>query len=365
MLFSTKERTDASPAAYSESQFQYLDRAARLEAERVRVLLEEWHAQYPPQHQDAMQRRIQSGSNDQFFSATSELYVHRLLSATSHHITVEPQLPEVSTRPDFHAAFGESQFLFEVAVATELGGAKRASDAHLHDLYDALNKIHSPDFFLTLDNDGEPLSPIPSRRWAQRIRQWLDTLDYDDIIGLGPDLQRLPSLTLGHNGLTITFRPIAKKRSARGSPGRLIGAHSGEAVWVTSWRAIKKAVRGKASRYGSLAIPYTIVINALGAHCDAEEFESALFGNQGLWANDSSPTHTRVSAVLGFIYLAPQTFASAVGCMYHNPFATMPYEGPLLQLPQTKLVGRKLQRLGGIHPRELIGLPEHWPFSAA
>ena len=55
MLFTDRTRTDLGPPGHTESEFEYLDRSARPEAERVRQVLDEWLSRYPPQEQDACQ----------------------------------------------------------------------------------------------------------------------------------------------------------------------------------------------------------------------------------------------------------------------------------------------------------------------
>lgn len=96
MLFETKrERTFDGPKSYIEGEWEYLDRSARVEAGRVRSLLNHWMADYPAEHRDELISRFKSGDHRAFSSATFELVLYALLRSTGWSIVVHPDLNSV------------------------------------------------------------------------------------------------------------------------------------------------------------------------------------------------------------------------------------------------------------------------------
>src|SRR5262249_48783607 len=149
-------------------------------------------------------------------------------------------------------------------VATETTAEERGSQSLINTLYEKIEGIECPDFFLSLDVSGLPNSPPPSRKWKQQIQAWVSSLNYDEVLEVGSAgrFDELPSLELSHDGLELRVEPIAKKETARGRPGvRPIGAQMSEACFVTSRFKIRDKVKEKAVSYGKLQTPYVVVVN--------------------------------------------------------------------------------------------------------
>jgi hypothetical protein len=366
MIFSNCERTEISPRRYSEPIFTHLDRSARLEFARIRQLIDAWFSHLPETCQTDVQARIRSGNDRAFHSAFLEIYIHELLTTTGHLVAVHPELPHTSKRPDFLAtAIDSSATIFEAVVATETSAKEIGDSARLNALYDAIQeRIRSPDHYLGLDIEGSPNTPIPLTDWCRQIQSWVGSLNYDHIVAIGQrgGFDQLPSLELLHDGLIVTVEPIAKKKSARGNPGiRPLGAQSFEGCWITSHLEIAKSVSKKATRYGDLAQPYIVVVNCIGEHCDLEEIDEAMYGNQGLWSSVTHPTFRRLSAVLAVHHLFPWSASRAGVRLFHNPHANYPYTGTFTELPQAVSVAGKIQKSNGTNPEIYFGLSETWP----
>jgi hypothetical protein len=360
MLFSTTNRTDLGPKTNTESRYQFLNRSARPENGRIRDLLESWAEQIPPTEQAKFIREFSSGDDIQFHASLFELYVHELLLQSGHKIEIHPKLSGTNKRPDFRGQCpGDGIVYVECTVATEESVQDRHGNKLLDEAFDALDQIRSPNVFLGLDVTGAPASSIPIRKWRHQVQTWVDSLDCKALERMGPDpdLDELPELELLHDGLLIVVRPILKKPSARGTAGRAIGAQGFEGVFVTSRLEIRKAVRDKAGRYGTLDAPYVIAVNCLGCHADEEEITGAFFGIDGLWGKPAHPKHTRVSAVLAVQELLPATLGSAPTTLFINPHAAHPYHGPLTKLRQYGQFGE----IPGLATGTILGIPPGWP----
>ncbi len=115
-LFDQLERTDTTHAAYTESQFAFLDRVAGPYWEQVRQLLDEWFAQIPPEHKDHLRTRFQNSDDRQHRSAFWELYLHELFRRLGFTATHHPELPGSSNQPDFLFERGDDAFYLEAVM---------------------------------------------------------------------------------------------------------------------------------------------------------------------------------------------------------------------------------------------------------
>jgi hypothetical protein len=340
--------------------YEYMDRTARPECAKVRELIEEWLSSVPEPERDEFIRRFQSCDDIAFHSAFLELYAHSLLRATHHSVEFHPRLAGTTKRPDFLAKGVDGrELIVECTVATEESAADRAAQARKNVLYDSINRVVCDDVFLDLRIEGSPNSPVPGRKWITIIQNWVNSLNYNALVKLGPlpnDAEK-PRLELEHDGLYLTIKPIPKKSSARGKGQPSIGAQSFDAYWVDSHADIRETIRDKASRYGSMSRPYIVVVNCLGTNADEEEINGAIFGHAGLWHDIENPTNKRVSAVVAIEQLLPWSVSRASARFFNNPNATFPYSGALSILPQTT----HNSKIDGIPAGRILGLDPIWP----
>jgi hypothetical protein len=360
MLFTQNQRTDSGPRRYTESIYEFLDRSARQEYEKVRTVLEKWCASVPDAERNEFIQRLSSGADHAFHAAFLELYIHELLICMNHKVVFHPELLDSTRHPDFFATAQDgSECIVECTVATEESDKERSARARLNTLYEMINQIESPDVFLALRITGTPNSPVKLVDWQNQIQEWLGTLDYDAlqaVVSLTDDDQ-LPHLELKHDGLLVIIKPIPKKHSCRSKASRNIGLLSSEARFVTSQNKIREKILKKANYYGKFQCPYIIVVNCLGEYSDEEEIHAAIFGESGLWKKSTTKSQTRVSAVLAIHQLLPWSVTVAKARLYHNPNAKHPYSGPLTSLPHTT---SELE-IDGIHPHVAMRVDAKWP----
>jgi hypothetical protein len=343
--------------------FACLERRGGHEYDAIRANIESWLQAYPVESLSELLGRFRTDEDWQFHSAFLELYVHELLRRLSHKVTTHPRLPNTPKQPDFLATAADCAAYIECVVVSETSAEERGSQKRLGSLYDAIDKLNSPDFFLALHTEGSPGTPVSGKNWRRKIQDWINSLNYDQIADLGQQgrFEELPSIELCHDGLLVRVEPIAKKGDARGKPSaRPIGALAGDAVWVTSRIAIAEALREKATRYGQLHAPYVVFVNCLGEMCDLEEIREAIYGAGGLWP-DGKREFTRLSAVVALYHLLPWSVPRANICLFPNPNAAYPYDGPLTQLPQQIAIGPRLEYRSGLDLACLFGLSPDWP----
>jgi hypothetical protein len=375
-LFDDFERTDPGRAAYSETGFRYLNRSARSDVRRVRELLEAWFARYPTEYQPDLARRFRAAGRRGLEPPFFELFLHELLCRLDFRATVHPQLTATERRPDFLAESDDGTSLILEAAVVSDESKKETSERRQDDrIYDALNELESPNFFLSMQVH-QRCAQAPS---ARRMRNFLAARLAD----LDPDSPVPERWDYAGEGWRISFEPIAKG-AARGKPGvRPLGILPMRTKWINTRGAIRKEIAGKATRYGILDRPFVIALNVTSEWgCDDDDVVTALFGTasetfrptengveslgtrrqaDGVWQGPKGPRNTRNSAVLVVKNVQPWNVPQAEMRLYLNPHAQHPLDTAFDRLPRAVVMNSDLRLLDGITTSDLFGLAHSWP----
>lgn len=380
-------RDFTGPKLYSESIFDYLNRSARLESKRIRNILEQWINGLSSEVQDELRARIQSRDDRQHLGAFFELYLHELLSKSGFSAEIHPEVNNKKAHPDFRVLKdGKSLFYLE-ATLVALSDKDTSAKAREKQVYDAINRMKSPNFFIGVKVHGAPTTNPPGAKMRSFLEDKLSNLDLNMVTKQWKqgDLETLPQWNWKHNSWQITFFPIPKKQENRGKPGvRPIGLQIKDAGWYTSHIGIKDSIRDKASKYGELDLPYIIAINVTDeSGIDETDIINALFGEEqetfilygnsiinqkpnrkpnGAWYGPCGPQNQRVSAALIADNLSPWSIAKVTPILWHNPWTNRPLNSDTWLLPQLFLSeNNQLVKRKGKYGNELLGLDPNWP----
>lgn len=365
-LFDDIQRTQCEPADLTEDTFSFLNRSASSEYESVREVLEGFFSRYPSTERTELKSKCRS----QFDTAFFELFIHELLLRLGCQVTVHPILDGTTSTPDFLARFPSGEeVILEAVIATDLSDEERASNARLDALYDTINRnVNSPNFFLCLGPiHNQDAVPPPEKIW-KFIKTKIADLN-PDLVTEGIENRRanaLPQWTYRHaNGFELEFCAIPKSPGTRDKPAiRPIGAFPGRARWGGSSSALKKAIKGKATKYGTLNKPFVVVVNAISKWGTGRDDEvEALFGSQESNAKpDAVWNHTKNTRLSGVLItkVSPWSIHCAPLCLYHNPFAKRPCLDFPWEIPQSIRQDSQMHWLEGRKPTELFHLPENW-----
>jgi len=388
MLFDDISRRDKRPRGHSEPLYDYLNRSARKSSEQVRNLLESWFSNYPDKFKKEFKRRFCSSGDLSHQSAFFELYMHELLLKLNFKVEIHPKIEEEPTHPEF-LVFLKSSPIFYLECSQVKGSREDvAAEKRKNIVYDTLDKMDSPNFFLEVKVNTHSKTAPSGSKWRRILEKRLSELDPDELSDKvnKNSLESLPSWELEDRGWKVTFRPIPKSPEARGKGGvRPIGITWIGPVWCQDHVYICNAIKGKATKYGRLNLPYIIAINVISEFCDNITISNALFGEEnititrmpngtirqrqgrnpnGAWWGPKGPQNTRVSGVLIFPYLLWGNIAKLTPVLWHNPWATKPFDPNILPLPQ--LVpdnqNKRLELRKGRSVNKIFNLPENWPF---
>lgn len=348
-LFDTLDRTDTGPAKHSESSFDYLNRTARSSFAHVRKILESWFDVYPVDGQKELRSRFRSGRQESHLGAFFELYCHTLLAAQGYAMKLHPDVGEgMTTRPDFLVIRDGEPFMYFEATLVLPSASQQATVARQAQIEDAIDQLNLQDFFVGMVIQTEGASSPSTNAIGSFVRASVATLDADDLL----ECQHA-RFSYVADGWSIEFRFIPKKQEARSKSGtRSLGITSTPHGPMDPQTAIKTKLKGKASKYGKLSLPYVIAIDCLHDFLEVIDVDAALFGDEefiirsdggattsrrrqnGFWWGRNGRTNRRVSAVLCVDHLVPWTVGSSNPELWHNPFAEKPIAAQAWRGPQ-------------------------------
>jgi hypothetical protein len=304
------------------------------------------------------------------------------------HIEIHPAIPGQPTHPEFLVSKdGKPSFFLEATLASG-PIEERAADKRENAVYETIDKMNSPNFFIGVKVHGSPDSPPPGRKWRVFLEEWVSKLDPDAIVEKekSDGLDGLPSITLNHDGWNVTFQAIPKSPKARGKQGiRPIGIRFFGFQECKEDEWIRNAIKEKATKYGKLDLPYLIAINVLSIFINDDYMVmDALFGDEGVtfcrlptggsdhkltrasngaFRGLHGPRHTRVGGVIICNYLLWGNIPKINPVLWHNPLASFPFNQDLWALPQyvPNPDKTRIERKPGEKAADLFGLPADWP----
>jgi hypothetical protein len=266
---------------------------------------------------------------------------------------------------------------------------ERLAERRRASIYDAINQIPSPNFYLWADSIRETPSTPSLGVLRNKLSDWLRTLDPDDRIFAGlEDHERpfdlLPRFDWQQDGWHMQFTAIPRPAQARGEGhGPTLGALvPSSVVIVDDHSAIRQRLEAKARKYGQLDKPYAIALLSLRATTSRTEALEALFGpawehpsmiqagripsggwHDGLWMTQNGPVRRHLSALITTSTLRPWTVGSANVCLVHNPWAIQPLmvELPFESIQADLESGALLARGARLLPSELFSIGPNWP----
>jgi hypothetical protein len=301
-----------------------------------------------------------------------------------YQAVAHPPLEGVQTSPDF-LVLRDTQPKFYVEVtATYPSKEEQAAEARTADMYDKVNDLDSPNFFLGIESIGAPSESLPKRELNKKLQAWLSTLDPDVVAAECSMGKAYPSVELPFEGCQVTFEALPKGTENRGRQGiRTLGIILPETVTANARLAIRDAISLKARKYKELSYPLIVAVNVMSEFCHEIDIMDGLFGTEGAtesvqpdgtvktiwnlrdpngaWSGPAGPRNCAASAAMVVAQLSPWTIAIDTPELIHNPWAKLPLDQALWPLPQKIALNNRVIRKSGKSAKDLLGLPDPWP----
>jgi hypothetical protein len=381
-IFDNIARTDGRPSRNSESTSAFLNRAAGPYWDQVRAVIEDWYGRYPNEEKKDLRARIRSGDEAHVYAALWELYLHEMLLCAGYEVECHPVLEETSSRPDFRAFSNSGQFYIEArrlsGSATEVPAERRRNA-----IFDEINKVNSPNFFLSLEIRSESDQAPPTGKLKTELAEWLNQLDPDDYFiedETGAGFESWPVRLWEQQGWRIVFRAIPKSPSKRGLPNRrTIGVYPSNFSFANDSAPISKALKVKGSKYGALSAPYVIALATSSISHEQEDMEKALYGSlvesidfagssslrridDGYWSVQDTTKHSVVSAILTVHNPAPWTWTRNVPSLWINPHSDFIHAPAFPSWRRVRINGTSITVVDPTEPTHvMLDLQASWP----
>ena len=388
-IFDKSERTDKRSRRFNESSFDYYNISARPGLVAIRELIERWYAEFPDAGKADIRGRSRSGKETGFRSAFFELYLYQLCRALGFSVDIYPSMEHHARNPhpDFILSRDGKPLLYVEGTLAQKPQGVTAAERRQAELEDAINRLHSPDFWLSLDTRGTATENIPVSKVRKKLQEWLKGLRVEEVAAQAEIKgdAALPTVIDSYGGLTITVTANPKPPEKRGnSDMRPLGIVMPDELleWDTK-DDIRQAVLRKAKCYGDLKLPYIIAINVMNELFEFDDVLQGLFGQlvtevrrsqgayqhrtvnagDGAWRGKTEPRNTIVSGVLIVNNLLPTTIGRETPLLIHNPWAQNPLPTDAWKLPQKSVdtTTGKIITHPGSQAREILGVPERWP----
>lgn len=259
-LFDCYARTDSGLQRHTQSIFDYLNSSGRAEVEAIRAMLEEWYTSYPEDAKKELRARFRSSDDWQHFGAFFELYVHELLCGMGFTVTAHPQIPGGrERRPDFLASTSDGPVFYAECTIKDRSDDERAAQARINEVYEVLDQLESPDFWLEVSVWAASGTPIRGRELQRAVATWLTELSWEAASQIEQEPASSPVLCWSDGGWDIEIRPICKPPEVRGRSGiRPLGIILDSNVSNVGPEAIRRAITKKGRRYGELDLSYIL-----------------------------------------------------------------------------------------------------------
>ena len=384
-LFDEVERIDQRPAYLTEPAYDYLNHSGREEFTQIREILEDWFSHYPASHKRELCGRFRSQETHNHYSAFFELFLHELLRKMNCEVNPHPDVGNKTDRkPDFHVKSAKGcEFYLEAVLAADESDEQSRVKEIKNSVYDDLNTMSSPDFFINIEESGCPNTKPSSEEIIAFLQEKLKKINYVKMVEIydSKGFEGMPRWRYKHEDWIIDFFPVPKRQTRSKLGVRTIGSRFPKyATLVDDITRPRRNIVLKGERYGELGLPYVVAVNALSSSIDQTDTLNALFGSEvfevgrssaglvetikmkrltnGALVNASGSRLEGVSAVLIAKCFLPENLPNMNEiCLYHNPWSTLVYKCDLTRLRQAvPLTSGEMQFRDGENASTILGI---------
>ena len=386
-LFGDFTRTDPSPSAYRESEYDFLNRSCWNVSIRARELCTAWFDTYPTNEQPDLGARFTDNDPGQHLGAYFELVLYELLRRLGFTVTVHPSVPGINARPDFLAESGRHRFYLEATVSQASSG-EIPNNAILNQIYEWIDELDNPYFFVSVRPSGLPTKQPPRKIIHAPIMKLMAASDPEQVLREIEDDSWQPAnppfITIELEGCNLFVQLWPKSRHKWGiSDGRTLAAWHGGGmgdVAPTIGSVVDKKAREK--RVGQLDAPLIVACSTIdGFFKFGEEGLVSLFGRRnrdyaapdwnmhlgeprtesGAWVDrNGAPRNTNLAAVWLFHNIRPvaPTPLGSGNRLFLNPFTEDRLPKEMLKLAAARVHDGQMVWTEGFDLLRLLEVPE-------
>jgi hypothetical protein len=380
-LFDDKVRIDIAPSKHIDNTYNFCDRNAQPKVEKIRNILNHWFSRYPDDEKIELRRRFETTFNDALF----ELFLYELFLKQGFAISIHPEVPHTTKRPDFLLSKNGIEIYLEAKVSTGKSDKEKSNENRIDCFYDSLNSTDSPNFFLGIKELIFKTEKQPStKKLIQYLERELKKYDADEITKQHLSVNSFVDLTqiiFDNDDIHISFFLIPKSLTLRGDTRiRPIGIYPATTFWGGSEDSIKSSLEKKATRYGNLDKPYIICINStndiMTNEYDAMDAvwgslqisfstnpnnrdEKLTRGNNGFFLGNKGVQHTGVNGVL-ITRMNLSSIQNPEYWLHKHPFAKYNLDFNIMELDYYSVSSNQIIKVERKSVGEILSLPKEW-----
>ncbi len=349
-VFDIGVRTGTPNWRYSDSQWTVLNTSSDPVVTECRELIERWFAALCSSHRGEVLAGLRNPSKQHFNGAFWELYLHEAFLRLGFTVRCDPQVPDTHQRPDFLVSNGTGSYIVEATSAAQTND-ERTADARRNRIYDAIDQLRSPDFFVGIHIVAAGTTDPALGNLRREVDQWVGALNADDAVRLFEMTGEPPEREWVIGDWVIKLIAFPKKVEARGEADeRFLHMFMDETGGAKrDNRKLLNSLKLKATRYGDPGMPYVIAVTedsfpmsdqswhrtgALGGHEQVTVYPSGAYegtrATDGFWRGPRGPQNTRVSAVILVDGLVPWSVGARTPEWWSNPYAARPVAPELI-----------------------------------
>jgi hypothetical protein len=343
-LFDDHQRDDEDYRRPNETTYAFLDRVSRPEFAGPRGMLNAWFDRWPADHREQLRARLMGKQPSDFDGAFWELYLHEIHARLGFTITIEPEIPDVPTRPDFLMEREDGTSYLEATIvgpsAREVADQRREAE-----IIAIMNEAYHPDFSVRLQSFAVAPQQVAKSKVIAKVGKWLATLDWSIERSRMTDFRREPH-HIEIDGTHLFVNPYPRDPEVRGDRSwPTVVSGSARFGVKNEPPMIRDDLEGKASKFGRPERPYISAVLCQRDLVTELDVEQALFGPEAVsipvgpdgpmgdprlsrdpqwfWQRGDRKQATRVSAVLSAIHLHAWSADVVPLRLWHNPWATL------------------------------------------
>lgn len=345
----------------------------------IRKTLNNWFRKYPDEEKNELKNRFKK----EFSSAFYELFIFNLFKSQGFKIVIHPSVPNTTKRPDFQVSKYKKEFYIEAKIATGESKKQEALKRRINQIYDSLNTISSPNFFLRIDELILHSTLQPSTKAIRNIIETeLKNFDPDEVTKIiqTSGYENKPKITFEDQSLTLIVSIIPKDPNFRNQESTPIGLYPSEAFWGGEEDSIKSSFTKKAKKYGKLDKPYLICINAIGKKFVGDyDVMNAIWGTtalpwstnpddgdekltrikDGIFLSDSGPIFKNVSGIL-ITHVMEFNIPNSNYWLFKHPFANKELDIKKLYLGYQYIEDRRINIIPGKTIGQILKIAPTW-----
>lgn len=325
-LFDDFKRTDGARASHTSSAYDFLNKSAWKAASYVRDKVTEWACDFPIDKDFVA--RFTSRDDKEHAGAFFELITFQLLRHHGYKVSFQTHsVADSSRRPDFTAYKRKQEILIAECTLSGLPNHNPGTERLENEIKEIIESIPSPQYYVNVEFERAGTASIAKNKIITFVKK---------VIGAGQQpitsLIDLNKWIMEEGEWKIIFSLIPKPK---GRPRTLGINGSGGAEIIDSISPLRNSLnRKRASKYGTLHLPYLICLNSFDMYLDEIDIMQTLFYEDGYWKCNGRPQNKTVSGILLFKDLGRWSLDSARPVLWHNPWAENPIKTTLLNVDQ-------------------------------